>query len=155
MKKFLLYFFMISSSDYSQYDYEHGFYIANDGSKVSGYFRDYVNIENNDFFFFKESLEIKEDSKIPISKVIELQIGNNSKFICKTIEYHPNRVLSSEVINKEVIDHDKRVIQRKLLKTLIEGDVNLYVTYIDNISLYYLGISESNSKIVWFKSKYY
>lgn len=106
----------------------------NNGENLNGLIKN--NFENDDeFVFFKEN---NQEKKINIKDIQELIIDGKEEYISKMVDFHPNRLLTVQQINdSKTTDLKLRESKQVLLKLLVKGDVNLYQTYINDVSLYY------------------
>lgn len=128
---------------YSQ-DYEKAYFISNSGDKIDGMINNNFDL-NSDFFYFKKDTA-KQDSKILISDVSELNIGDSERFISRRVDYHENSIVSDSELIYSKEDDSKNINKRQvLLKVLVEGSINLYKGFINDRALYYIKDSSSEN----------
>jgi hypothetical protein len=114
----------------------------NSGEILEGMLKN--NFKNEDVFIYLN--KNNQDIKINIININELIINQNQKYISKLVEFHPNRLLSSDKNSEEIsADLTQRVSKQLLLKVLVEGEVNLYETSINGISFYYYKRNNENN----------
>ncbi len=134
---FLLSFFV----SYSQINYKPSYYVSKDGKKIEGYVLD-SNIIGNDFILFKKAISDIE-SKINIVDFSELVVDNQEKYISTNIDYTINRLNESSLtINEDM--QPKYASKFLLLRVLVEGEVSLYTTEIQESAFFY--VKEINSE---------
>lgn len=106
----------------------------NSGKILEGMIKN--NFQNEDtFLFFKVN---NEDIKIDLVDIEELIINDNEKYLSRLVEFHPNRIMSNVQIGQtNSTDFSKRESRQLLLKVLVEGESNLYQTYIKGKVIYF------------------
>jgi hypothetical protein len=138
----LLLFFLLTTNFLTAQSYINAVCKLNNGQSLNGLIKN--NFETDDeFIFFKES---DQEKKINIKDIENLLIDDKERYISKIVNFHPNRLLTLNQINdSKITDLKLRESKHVLLKTLVEGDINLYQTNIDDRFLYFYSKSnESN-----------
>ncbi len=133
LKNFLIVLFLLfTQTIFSQARFQKGYYITNDGTKIS------CELEmrkwstwNNNFLTIKENKEIK---KISIAEISEFGIDNTIKFITSVAQ------LDSSYNDMKKLDFDREPTfetKRILLKVIVEGEYSLYQYLHNNIRKYF------------------
>lgn len=127
-----LFFLFFIQFSYSQYRFEDGYYITQDGDKINCLIekREWSNWSNESFNISQNgSLE-----QIKISEVSEFGIDGKLKFITKEVEIDK----SSDAFEDLNQSKDFKFIkERVLLKVIAEGDLSLYLYLKDNIRKFF------------------
>ena len=125
MRKYflLIYTTFITVFSYSQITFEKGYFINNLNKKIECFIKN-VDSRNNPTSFKYKIFESDNEKSIGIDSVKEFYIYKASKYIRKTVKIDR----SSNKLNK--LSRNKKVILKEeqiFLKTLIEGEANLYL----------------------------
>lgn len=150
--KILLFFaFIIYMNTYSQILFEEGYFVNNEGQKIS------CLIKNLDWKFNPTDFEYKliENSvpqKIDIKSVKEFGISNSSKYVRTNV----NMDNSTENINNLDFDRNPVFVQKLIfLKVLVEGNANLYLFENVNISKFFFNKENSSIEQLVYKIYFY
>lgn len=139
-----LYSLLSPSSIFSQ-NYVNATCTLNSGRVITGQVKNDFK-EDDESIFFKESND--QEVEFKIVDILELLIGNEEKFISKSVEYHPYRLMSYSVMKQSnAFEFKDRKSKHVLLQVLVEGDVNLYKTFIGGISLFYFSKNNDNDLV--------
>jgi hypothetical protein len=107
----------------SQIDFEKGYYIDNNGSRVEGLIKN-VDWDNNpENFLFKQAVDT-EPRQVNIDQSSEFGIDNVSKYVRATVDLDRSSDKVSELSTVRAPDFKKETI---FLKTLVQGKASLYV----------------------------
>lgn len=114
----------------------------NSGEILEGMIKN--DFQNEDAFLsFKVN---NEDTKISLVNINELIINDNEKYLSRLVEFHPNRIKSKVLItNSSFVDLKERISKHVLLKVLLEGEANLFQSFVNGVSIYFYSKSEYNN----------
>ena len=133
---------------FSQNRFETGYYINNDGEKISCLIesKEWANWPN-DFFNTSVNGKIKQ---ILVKDIREFGIDDKLKFINREVLIEKSSDIVDRLDNKRDLDFNKEKI---LLKVIVEGDLSLYIYLKDNIKKFF--IKTNNNEIEQLKYKRY
>lgn len=133
---------------YSQYRFESGYYISNDGAKTDCLIekKEWANWSNK---FFNTSINGSVE-QIKIADVKEFGIDNKLKFITHETQIEKSLDYIEKLDKSKDFDFNK---ERVLLKVIVEGDLSLYQYLENNVKKFFY--KTTNSDIMQLKYKRY
>lgn len=143
MKKqiFLLLTVILSLNCYSQINFVKGYYIDNSNQKIECLIRN-LQWKNNPTNFEYKISENNNSENITIKSVKEFGVYDNSKYVRSTV----NIDRSTEFINNLTYEGNPIFTEEELfLKSLVEGEANLYLYEEGNLKRYFY--NKENTKI--------
>ncbi len=151
MKKIAALLLLTFNFALSQNNYKPAYYITNLGNRVDGYVLN-SDLQETDKISFKTDLD-KDNVIVNIKDFTEIVVGNE-KYISRNVEYAINRLTDSSDFIKENNDPIFKT-QQLLLSVLIEGNASLYVASINEVTLYFIKMADSEKiiNLVYYKYK--
>lgn len=107
---------------FSQSEFKKGYYINNNGNKISGFIINYNYVKLPTKIEFKESLK-SESRSIELDNIKEFEIENKIKFIKRTVELQQSSDKTKNLTNYRKPDLKSEEV---FLKVIVKGDVSLY-----------------------------
>lgn len=132
-------FLLLGIMSYGQINYEKGYIITNSGNKIEAYIRNSMNIQKEGEFTYRLT-EKGETQKIGVAEVQEFGIGDNIKFLSRTVK------IDQSSSNQKDLDEgaDPEYIEdRVFLQVLVDGEASLYF-YKSNNHRFFYNISGDN-----------
>jgi len=138
----------LTSNLFSQNNYEAGYFINNDGQRTNGLIKN-IDWKNNPVEFNYKSTQNDSPKTMSIENIKEFGVIGKAKFIRETLKIDRSTSNVGELTESRMPTFKEETL---FLKTLIEGDANLYYYEDRNLRRFFFSQEDSEIEQLVFKN---